>query len=652
MTGRAAHREKPAGGGGRPAGSAASGRGLLAADVTAGAILASFAILKAYALAPALSDENIYFYMCRRIAEGALPYRDFFFAHPPLHLLPGTLAVAIFGFSLPVAKAVPALAAALAGLAVYRAGRRGGALAGLLAAALFLFAYDMLRASSHYTGASEATALIAWAMERALAGRPRTAGLLAAAAGMTAFYAVPAGVAIGTWILLRGGGGWGAAKGYALSWAALFGALNLLCAFLFGSGYWDPVFRYHFMKPPGGEGSLGAVLGAIARENPWLVWSGPAAIAAFAATRAMSTVRARGAAWHTRIARALAEPLWGPALAGVMIAALHLAFFSMLGKVFTFYILPAFPGLALAGGAAYTAAIGWAIAARSSRRPARGAAAAPSPGILTALALAVFVVGGPLVLPAIFPLQGISTEEGERLRSYAWRDSPLPGPLDGAVKALLWRDDRVAGAWTLAATRYLWHESRHFTAPGMLADRLRGRLPAGSTVWGDSSAAPLVALLLDTRVARDHADTNSMRYRSGITPPERAIGDLESDLPAAIIANPRRGFFLVPQMQRWVTARYSVADTFRDPIYGTYDLYLPRQGGGRSGRGLPGPPVEHHTPTEDHDPHARESAEVDGRVTFDRDQIGAPPGLDRAAVGQRWVGPGGSRSRRRDQLGG
>ncbi|HXI04419.1 MAG TPA: hypothetical protein VNI57_14700, partial [Candidatus Saccharimonadales bacterium] len=141
------------------------GRGLLAADIAAGACFLFYALLKAYALAPALSDENIYFYMCRRIAEGALPYRDFFFAHPPLHLLAGSVVMALAGFHLPLAKAIPATAAALAGLAIYRAGRRGGPWRGLLALILFLFSYDMLRASSHYTGSAEATALIAWALE-------------------------------------------------------------------------------------------------------------------------------------------------------------------------------------------------------------------------------------------------------------------------------------------------------------------------------------------------------------------------------------------------------------------------------------------------------------------------------------------------------
>lgn len=542
--------------------------GLLAADLAAGAALAFFGILKAYALGPALSDENIYFYMCHRIAEGALPYRDFFFAHPPLHLVPGALVMSLFGFSLPAAKAIPAAAAALAGLAVYRAGRRAGPLQGLLALCLFLFAYDMLRASSHYTGASEATALLAWGMERALAARPRAAGILAAAAGMTAFYAVPAGAALGVWILLREGGKPRPAVRFAAAYAAVFLGTNLLFAALFRSGYWDPVFRYHFMKPPGGAGNLASVLRAVARENAWLVWSFPAALVALAFLRGRSRERRRRGSLPQRVSERLADPARGPALAGLIIVALHLGFFTLLTRVYTFYVLPAYPGLALAGGAAYAGAV--RAAAGPLGRRGRRAPVAPA---LLGLAL----LAAPLAIPSLFPPRGVDAEEGEVLRTYTWQGSPLPGWMDAAVRTLIWKADRVQGGWSLAPTRYLWHESRRFTAPGSLARRIQELTPAGGTLFGDSTSAPLAALLAGRRLARDHADTNSMRYRSGITPPREAIASLEEDPPAAVVASRRRGFFLVPEMQDWVASRYRLAESFRDPIYGTYDLYLRKE---------------------------------------------------------------------------
>src|SRR5580698_626510 len=51
------------------------------------ALVTFYVALKSYQLNLSDSDENIYFYMALRTAFGGLlPYRDYFFAHPPLHL--------------------------------------------------------------------------------------------------------------------------------------------------------------------------------------------------------------------------------------------------------------------------------------------------------------------------------------------------------------------------------------------------------------------------------------------------------------------------------------------------------------------------------------------------------------------------------------
>jgi hypothetical protein len=552
-------------------------------------LLLFFAILKTYALAPALSDENIYFYMCQRITEGALPYRDFFFAHPPLHLLPGLLAFALLGFSLPVAKAIPAIFAALAGLAVYRAARRAGALSGLVALALFLFSYDLLRASSHYTGASEATALIAWSLERALAGRVALAGYLAACAGLTAFYTVPAALGIGTLLLLRKG----AARSYLLAYATLFGGANVLFLALFGGLYWDPVFRYHFLKPAAGEGNLASVLRAVVGENAWLVWAAPAAGIAYRwfSDTSPPPGRPAAAARKPRWSRWL-EGRWAPAFAGLLICGFQLAFLATLSRAYTFYILPAFPGLALAGGLAYPALL------NGIARSARALAGAGKARAGAFLLLGLVALGGGEVVR--FGLAGrFSLDPGGGMpRRYLWRDAPLPSFLNGAIRTLLWTDERRAGVTYPALTRYLWHESRWFEAPPYLSGRIRAVTPIGSTLFGDSLSTPLIALLADRRITRDEADTNSLRYRSGITPPGRAIEMLESAPPFAVIASPHRGFFLVPEMRRWVTSNYELAETYQDSIFGPFFLYLRRgydAGGGSrrphgSGPGLRGRP--------------------------------------------------------------
>lgn len=533
------------------------------ADFSATALLGAFALLKTYALAPALSDEYIYFYMCRRITEGAVPYRDFFFAHPPLHLLPGTLLLALFSFSVPLAKAVPAVSSALAGIAVYRAARRSGPVTGLVALGLFLFSYDALRSSSHYTGACEATALLAWAAERSLAGRPATSGLLAASAALIAFYAVPPAAALGVVLLLRRDG---SAGRYAAACATVFLGVNLLCLGAFGRDYWDPVVRYHFLKPRAGDGQSGAILWKFAAENPWILWSAPALLLARFAFRRSPAPEGTGdpGGSSDRSAGAARDDPWTPAAAGILMAAFHLSFLAAFSRIFTYYILPAIPGLALAGAFAYPEAI------RGSGRALRGGRPRQAAAVAAGIAI--------LIGPAALRLAGARIRAGEPNAAgpvrFVWRNAPLPNSLNAAVRSTLWREDANEGSWSLSITRYLQHESLRFEAPAYLARRVRALTAEGSTIFGDSLTVPLVALLSDRRVASDEADTNYMRFTSGITPPGREIALLESAPPEAIIVSPFRGLSLIPEISRWIPSKYHLAETFQDPLYGPHLLYL------------------------------------------------------------------------------
>jgi hypothetical protein len=46
-----------------------------------------FLIFRIFTLVPIFSDENIYINMAKALASGLLPYKDFFYAHPPLQLI-------------------------------------------------------------------------------------------------------------------------------------------------------------------------------------------------------------------------------------------------------------------------------------------------------------------------------------------------------------------------------------------------------------------------------------------------------------------------------------------------------------------------------------------------------------------------------------
>ena len=50
-------------------------------------VLSVFLLIRSFLVVPTFSDETIYINMAKALKEGLLPYKDFFYAHPPLQLL-------------------------------------------------------------------------------------------------------------------------------------------------------------------------------------------------------------------------------------------------------------------------------------------------------------------------------------------------------------------------------------------------------------------------------------------------------------------------------------------------------------------------------------------------------------------------------------
>lgn len=157
------------------------------------AIAMLYAIQKLYALEYAVSDENIYFYLASAMAHGKVPYRDFFHAHPhpPLHLYPLALVYKVQGgFSLLPARVLSGGAILLAGILIARGQRRSSAAMGLIACALFLGSFDVLRVSTHYVGANLAAFWVALGLERFARVRDGQAALGFSLGGFTLLNAL------------------------------------------------------------------------------------------------------------------------------------------------------------------------------------------------------------------------------------------------------------------------------------------------------------------------------------------------------------------------------------------------------------------------------------------------------------------------------
>ena len=519
--------------------------------LAAGLALAVFAALKLYAFHYAVSDDNIYFYLAARGADGAMPYRDFFFGHPPLHLLPGVLLFKLTdGFNLAAGRAIPMLATAIAGMFLYRAGRRQGALEGVLACSLFLFSFDVLRISSHFVGASLSAMWVAIALER-LGNRSDVQAALAFALGtFTLLSAAPAGLAAALVLLAADPR---RALRFGAAGLAAFAALNLLCLASFGSAFFEQVYLYHFGKEvvPGGASE---VFASVVRFNTWLFFGGLAGIAAvLARLRERSRREApepqaptdNPPALETR--SALDDHL--PLLAAAVGALASIAFLATIARVFTYYFAVLFVCLAP------LAAFGLAEALRLVTRALR--TRVPKTAVGGLLLLAIVAVGQ---LSHWMPSEG----DGTSRASYTWRGSGVAG-LDAVVRPLLWRDQEVADRHYLAWTHYLWHEAQSFDLAESLAQDVRERSREGDTIFGDSTSTPLIALLAGRRISFDEVDTNVMRFGTGAMSIEDLLDKLETAPPRLIVTQLGRGIYSIPEFASWLRQSYTPTSRFDSP---------------------------------------------------------------------------------------
>ncbi len=488
-----------------------------AALIGAGAL---FVLLKAYALHPVVGDENIYFYAAWRSAQGMFPWRDFVFAHPPLHIHLLTILSLVSGGAFLILKAAPAVCILIAGLLTHAAIRRlddGDLLPGrgwpLLAVVLFWFCYDTLRMSSHPTGANQATLLVclglaAWS---GIGGRHRDLICGAAFGGAlaTAHYVLPLIAALLVVAIARPDrGSAGRLRAVILNAAGSFALIHLPAWTLAPGAWWEQAVVFHMRKPPIGSTFTAAFRGLMSAEG-FLV--------AASAMLALLALRERPRA-------ALA---WLPA-AGLA----YLGFFSFFDRVYVYYFLPAIPFLAI-GGAMI---VRRAVTLVRTRQPAHGV-------VLILLPL--------LVQPFAYRTTPDVAEDPAEVREYTFRPTGVIGPANRVLEWIFPRR-RVIGIPVPGVIRYLWHESDFWEEAPLLARRVAELLPADATIYGDSTTAPLIAFLAGRRLSCDLADTNTMHFRAGLRAVEDDLACARADRLVLVVEQPGRGLALLPEFQRFL----------------------------------------------------------------------------------------------------
>ncbi len=562
-------------------------------------VLLGYLIIKSYSLHWEVGDENIYLYMARASADhGAWFYRDFFFAHPPLHLLPGILLAKISQTTPFTARLIPVGATAIGAFFIFLlARRRAGRLAAVAAAALYLFSFDVLRASSHWTGINLSMMWLSAGMWALGTHRSALAGALMALGVGTGNYVLPSAMTAMALCFLRS---WrhGArfAAGFILPWAAV----QLIGLALGGGGYIDAVYRYHVAKP-GAAGGTGDMFARVLTDNFALLVSASCGLV-FAFLQGWLDRRlpheAPGPAtppeenpaaptFLQRALRALRGLLdtggrqgWIYALG--IFALANLVFLAMLSRLFPFYFLLLFLFLAHMGGCAVQA-FAERVAALWRARQRRERA------FFEALSVVVIVLVGVLAFGmARLPLQRSLLPNYVRAedRPMVWADAPVPSFVNKVMRALCFADVARAYQDYGTCTEALFHESQYFESAEKLADFVRQNTHPAQTIFGDSSTAGLIALLAGRRLAADEADTNVMRFRSGITPVQGFIRRVDDPRLGLVVVSGREqrgkdgravrrfdGFASMPEFRRFLEENFVPAFQVRDRTKGDFFIY-------------------------------------------------------------------------------
>ena len=264
------------------------------------------------------SDENVYFYMSSLVADGKVPYRDFFYAHPPLELLPGAAVFKLFGFNLLLLKLLPLAATIISAIMVYLVAKRNfSEPAAVMATAFFLSSHTIMLEATYFLGLNIAVMFLMlgfYFMNR----KPLLAGLFFGLAGMTRLLAVvPAAVLI-SFLLLKN------IKAFAKTaagFAAVFGTANLLLSLL-SPNFIVSVYKFHLLKPAV-EGRTSELFLSFVAGNALLIG-----------------------------AVAIAFPAWNKKLLLFAVcAAAYMLLLTQLNKIFGFYFVAAVPFLAVIAGA-------------------------------------------------------------------------------------------------------------------------------------------------------------------------------------------------------------------------------------------------------------------------------------------------------------
>ena len=562
------------------------------------AVLLFYALLKLYSLNFVNGDEHMYFYMSLLVSKGKWPYRDFFFSHPPLQLYIVGALYKIFGYSLALSKSVPSVAALVSGVHVFLLGKRlVGRLEGVLATALFLFSFDVLRGSSHFTGANCALAVGLVAAYQAVAGRPLRAGILFAIGTFIGVYIAPLALMLAVMLAFRS---WKESLRLLASYAV--GCVVICVVFASAAGahaFWYQVFGYNLNKIAfryswfakfrnvaylNSPAMIGFLPGIVWAASMWILRGRPSGERVLPGV--LGRLGARLNLWNGD--RVAAQIIFATLICG------YFYFYSTRVDYYSYYFMLIMPWMGLVtatvavdivrfirerkGTTSATNATEPTLPRAERRRREQGARKHPTGRATPGPVWWPLILCGVALVAVLLYRQGIGSdrqvEMGDESSHYTWYDSPyLPESLNALVRGLFWSPTSEPIHPPSAIAYYLQHESMHAPTIDTFVRAVRAECRPGERIFGEYSLGPFAGALGPCVLGADLADTNPHRFKVHESTPEDWVRALERDHLDIAIVVPGMTMMKERVLREYLTRTFSrIVATWDDPYAGHVEL--------------------------------------------------------------------------------
>lgn len=530
-----------------------------------GALLLLFAVLKLYSLNFVMGDEHMYNYMSLMVTEGKWPYRDFFFSHPPGQIYLMGALYALFGYSLELSKSLPSIAAMISGVFTFMIGRRLlGAKEGLIGCALFLFTFDVIRGSAHFTGANVALAFLLAATYQVIARRPLIGGLLYALGTITGVYVLPMGLMMTVLVAFRS---WKESVKLLASLGLVLAGLCLLFWSVAGEAFWYQVVTYNLHKVPMAHSWFDKFRDVFFLNTPVMLGFLPAIAWGAVMWKTEGRVRKEGAGNQAETSPSRRFVGWLDLWSGDRIAAVILLsvlvfgyffFYSTRDDYYSYYFMLIMPwmGLLTAHMVIDAPRFVWnhfrsasdpteeqsrgRETRQSKRRRERAAMKRAKSGKPVRRTLKSPARLWPLLVPLVVLVGVLNYRQkiGEQrlarysdtVKHYEWVDSKYLGPTaNGMIRRLFWNPVRDRRHPPTALARYLQHETNHASDISEFMEKVQDECEPDTRIFGEYSLGPFAAAASDCVLGADIADTNPHRWKVGESKTEDWVRDLEAD---------------------------------------------------------------------------------------------------------------------------